>query len=114
MSQPQKQIRVDDLPSSQLRHEIDQKNLTKAARKAALVEIQNYYDKLRAICIYPEHLLFLDEISKDGRDALRRCDRSKNGTREVVRVPFNRENRVSVFEALDYNIFMSCTSIECT
>ena len=93
---------------------LTRKNLMKAAREAASKEIKNYYEKLRAICSYPEWLLFLYETSKDGRDEFRLYAHSKNGTRAVLRVPFNRRNRVSMFAALECNSFMSWTRIEGT
>ena len=51
---------------------LTRKKLTKAAREAAPEEIQTYYDKLKAIYRFPEQLVFIDETSKDGRDAFRR------------------------------------------
>ena len=92
--------------------QLSRKKLTKAAREAAPEEIQNYYDKLRPIYSFPEQLVFIDETSKDGRDAFRRYARSKRGTKAVVKLPFSRGNRVSVLAALDYTGFMSwkCTS----
>ena len=92
--------------------QLTRKKLTKAAREAAPEEIENYFNKLRPIYSFPEQLVFIDETSKDGRDAFRRCARSKRGTKAVVKLPFSRGNRVSVFAALDYTGFMSgkCTS----
>ena len=92
--------------------QLSRKHLTKAAREAAPEEIKTYYDKLRAIYSYPEQLVFIDETSKDGRDAFRRYARSKKGTKAVVRLPFSRGNRVSVLAALDHKGFMAwkCTS----
>ena len=92
--------------------QLTRKKLTKAAREAAPEEIKNYYDKLKAIYSFPEQLIFIDETSKDGRDAFRRYARSKKGTKAVVRLPFSRGNRVSVLASLDYTGFMSwkCTS----
>ena len=92
--------------------QLSRKKLTKAAREAAPEEIKNYYEKLRAIYSFPEQLVFVDETSKDGRDAFRRYARSKRGTKAVVKLPFSRGNRVSVLASLDYTGFMSwkCTS----
>ena len=50
---------------------LTRKKLTKAAREAAPEEIQTYYDKLKSIYSFPEQLVFIDETSKDGRDAFR-------------------------------------------
>ena len=92
--------------------QLSRKKLTKAAREAAPEEIQVYYDKLRPIYSFPEQLIFIDETSKDGRDAFRRYARSKRGTKATVRLPFSRGNRVSVLAVLDHTGFMSwkCTS----
>ena len=80
---------------------LTKKKLMKEAREASLAEKENYYGKLRAIGSCPEQLLFLDETSKHGRDALRLYDRSKHGTIAVVRVLFNWRNRVSIIESID-------------
>ena len=77
------------------------KILMKAAREPAPPEIQKYYDKLRTILSYLEQHFFLDKESKDGWEAFRKYDYSKHGTKEVVRVPFSRGNRVSVFASLN-------------
>ena len=55
--------------------------------------------------------MFIDETSKDGRDAFRRYARSKRGTKAVVKLPFARGKRVSIFAALNHQGFMSwkCT-----
>ena len=91
--------------------QLTRKKLTKAAREAAPEEIRNYYEKLKPIYSFPQQLVFIDETSKDGRDAFRRYARSKRGTKAVVKLPFSRGKRVSVLAALDYNGFMSwkCT-----
>ena len=92
--------------------QLTRKKLTKAAREAVPAEIEIFYKKLRAIYSYPEQLVFVDETSKDGRDAFRRYARSERGTKAVVRLPFSRGNRISILAALDYTGFMSwkCTA----
>ena len=67
---------------------------------------------MKAIYSFPEQLIFIDETSKDGRDAFCRYARSKKGTKAVVRLRFSCGNRVSVPASLDYTGFMSwkCTS----
>lgn len=80
---------------------LTRKKLTKAAREAAPEEIRVYYAKLKAIYSYPDQLVFLDETSKDGRDAFRRYARSKAGSKAYAKVPFSRGNRVSVMAAMD-------------
>ena len=91
--------------------QLTRKKLTKAAREAIPEEITTYYEKLQPIYSFPEQLVFIDETSKDGRDAFRRYARSKRGTKAVVRLPFSRGKRVSVLAALDHKGFMSwkCT-----
>jgi len=54
---------------------LTRKTLTKAAREAVPEETRNYYEKLKSIYSYPEQLVFIDETSKDGRDAFRRYAR---------------------------------------
>ena len=90
---------------------LSRKKLTKAAREAAPEEIKIFYEKLFPIYSYPEQLVFIDETSKDGCDAFRRYTRSKRGTKAVVRLPFARGTRVSIFAALNHQGFMSwkCT-----
>jgi len=94
--------------------QLTRKKLTKAAREAAPEEIQTFFDKLRPLYRYPEQLVFIDETSKDGRDAFRRYARSKRGTKAVVRLPFSRGKRVSVLAALDYTGFMAWKSTDGT
>ena len=84
----------------------------KAARKDALIEIQNYYHKIRDIYSYPEQRFFLDEISKDDQDALWSYSHSKHNTKSVVKIHFSCENRVAVFVTLYFNVFMSRKSFE--
>ena len=90
--------------------QLTRKKLTKAAREAAPLEIRTYEAKLRSIYHYPGQLVFIDETSKDGRDAYRRYARSKKGTKAVVKLPFSRGKRVSVFAALNVNGFMAWES----
>ena len=52
--------------------QLSRKKLTKAAREATPEEIRNFYCKLLPWYSYPEQLLFIDETSKDGRDAFRK------------------------------------------
>ena len=90
--------------------QLTRKKLTKAAREALPEEILIYKAKLDAIYSYPDQLVFLDETSKDGRDAFRRYARSKRGTKAVVKLPFSRGNRVSVMAALDSKGFLAWRS----
>ena len=90
---------------------LTRKKLTKAAREAAPEEIRIYYAKLNAIYSYPAQLVFVDETSKDGRDAFRKYARSKKGTKAVVKLPFSRGQRVSILAAVDTSGFFGwkCT-----
>ena len=82
------------------------KQLRKAAREAALVEIQKYYGKLKVIHIFPKHLVFLDESLKDRQDAPRSCSCSKHRTKFIVTVHFSHVNLVSEFADIDSNGFV--------
>ena len=90
---------------------LTRKKLTKAAREAAPEEMRNHYEKLKPIYSFPQQLVFIDETSKDGRDAFRRCARSRRGTKAVVKLPFSWGKQVSVLAALDHKGFMAwkCT-----
>ena len=48
--------------------------------------------KMAAIYSFPDQAIFLDETSKDGRDAIDRYARSKRGTLAVVKLPFSVGN----------------------
>ena len=87
--------------------QLTQKVISKAAREAVPTEIcSNYQSKLRTIYHYPSQLVFIDETSKDGRQAYRRYGRSKKGTKSYVKLPFSRGTRVSIFAALNVKGFM--------
>ncbi|KAG7359695.1 DDE superfamily endonuclease [Nitzschia inconspicua] len=60
---------------------------------------------------FPGQLVFIDEISKDGRHAYRRYARSKKGAKVAVKLPWSRGNRVSVLAALNVNGVMAWESI---
>lgn len=89
---------------------LSRKVLSKAARECAPQEIQAYKSKLQAIYSYPEQLLFIDETSKDGRDAYRRYAWSRRNRKAVVRLPFSRGQRRSILAALDHQGFVAGTS----
>lgn len=96
-----------------LRHDlkVSRKVLEKRARESVPEQLREFYQKLSRIYSYPEQLVFLDETSKDGRDCLRRHGWSRINTPALVRQPFQRGNRVSVFAAFDAKGFFSwkCT-----
>jgi ABC-type transporter MlaC component len=45
--------------------------LTKRAREATPKSKKEYFDTFKRIYSYPQQLVFVDETSKDGRDAMR-------------------------------------------
>ncbi|ETV66012.1 hypothetical protein H257_17429 [Aphanomyces astaci] len=51
---------------------LTRKVLEKRAREAAVFELHDYYRRLRPLYSNPDQLVFVDETSKDGRDALRK------------------------------------------
>jgi transposase len=86
--------------------QLTRKVLTKRAREATPQARQNYYDTLKQWYSYPEQLVFLDETSKDGRDAMRRYARSRVNTPALVKIPFSRGKRVSAVAAFSTDGFM--------
>ena len=85
---------------------MSRKVLTKQARESVPAEIDCYRRKLNAIYTYPEQAVFIDETSKDGRHAFRRYAWSNINTKAIVKLPFSRGKRVSIFAAMDCNCFM--------
>ncbi len=93
---------------------LSRKLLTKRAREATPKSKQEYYDTLDRIYSYPQQLVFVDETSKDGRDAMRRYARSKKGTPAIVRVPFSRGKRISVVSGISTDGFFGFDHTEGT
>ncbi|OWZ06684.1 Transposase [Phytophthora megakarya] len=60
------------------------KILTKRTRESMLAEVEEFYRKLRPFYSGPDQLVFIDETSKDGRDALRKYAWSRRGTSAIV------------------------------
>lgn len=91
---------------------LTRKVLTKRARERVSEETAVYYSKLSQYYAGPDQLVFIDETSKDGRDALRKYAWSRRNTPAIVALPFNRGERVSVLAAFDVTGFFSweCTS----
>ena len=56
-----------------LRHDmkVSRKVLEKRARESVPSQLREFYFKLQPFYSFPEQLVFIDETSKDGRDALR-------------------------------------------
>ena len=99
-----------------LRHDlkVSRKILEKTARESLPDQLREYFFKLRPFYSYPEQLVFIDETSKDGRDALRRYGWSRVNEPEIVSQPFSRGNRVSVLAAFDTTGFFAWTTTEGT
>jgi hypothetical protein len=51
---------------------LSRKILEKRARESVPIHLKEYFFELSELYSYPEQLLFIDETSKDGRDALSR------------------------------------------
>jgi len=84
------------------------------AREAAPRELEDYHDRLNYFYAYPEQLVFIDESSKDGRDAVRSRAWAPRGERAVAEIPFTRGSRVSVLAAFGSSGFIAWDSIEGT
>jgi hypothetical protein len=99
-----------------LRHDLNvtKKVLCKMAREAIPLELEDYYNRLLPFYKYSEQLIFIDETSKDGRDAVRSRAWSPRGQRAIVSVPFGRGSRVSVLAAFGSKGFMGWKIIDGT
>lgn len=89
---------------------ISRKVLTKRARESVTAEILVFYQKLCMFYSGPDQLVFMDETSKDGRDALRKYAWSRRNTPAIVSLPFSRGERVSVLAAFDVSGFFAWAS----
>jgi hypothetical protein len=99
-----------------LRHDLGltKKVLVKKAREAAPIELQDYYNRLLPFYKYPEQLVFIDESSKDGRDAIRTRAWAPRGERAEVEIPFTRGSSVSVMAAFGATGFIAWEVIDGT
>ena len=90
---------------------LSRKILEKRARESLPEQVLEYFNKLQEVYSYPEQLVFIDETSKDGRDALRRHGWSRINQPAVVQQPFQRGCRVSAVAAFDTSGFFAwkCT-----
>ncbi|ETV66706.1 hypothetical protein H257_16916 [Aphanomyces astaci] len=86
---------------------LTRKVLEKRAREAADFELHDYYRRLRPFYSNPDQLVFVDETSKDGRDALRKYAWSKRNTNAIVALPFSRGQWVSALAAFSTGGFLS-------
>ena len=86
---------------------LTRKVLTKAARECVPSEVANFRVKLATIYSYPEQMVFIDETSKDGRDAYRKYAWGPKGQKVPVKLPFARGKRLSILAALDHKGFLA-------
>lgn len=86
---------------------LSRKVLERRAREAVPEVIECFMKKMQKWYSYPEQLVFLDETSKNGLDAMRRYAWSAKGERAIVKAPFARGNRVSIFAACDSSGFIA-------
>ncbi|KAF0713927.1 hypothetical protein AaE_011671 [Aphanomyces astaci] len=86
---------------------LTRKVLEKQARESSAHEVQMYRSRLEPFYSHPSQLVFVDETSKDGRDALRKYAWSRRNTPAVVSLPFARGQRVSILAAFDSTGFIS-------
>lgn len=89
---------------------ITRKVLTKRARESVPAELEGFYRKLRPFYSGPDQLVFIDETSKDGRDALRKYAWSRRNTPAIVSLPFSRGERLSILAAFDVTGFFAWDS----
>lgn len=86
-----------------LRHvlKLTRKRIEKRAREAVPNELEDFKFSLRPFYNFPEQLVFVDETSKDGRDAVRRYAWAPIGAPAIVSLPFSRGKRVSALAAFN-------------
>jgi hypothetical protein len=96
-----------------MRHDLNmtRKKLQKRARESKPQEIAEFKYRLNPFYHYKEQRVFVDEVSKDGRAALRQYAWSTRGTPAVVSLPFSRGIRISALAAFNSKGFLSwkCT-----
>lgn len=85
---------------------LSRKKLTRAAREAVPMEIRDYFLRLGVFYTHPNQLVFVDETSKNGRDAFRHYGWSARNTKCVVNLPCGRGKRISVIAALSTQGFI--------
>lgn len=92
-----------------LRHvlKLSRKRIEKRAREAVPRELEDFKFGLRPFYNFPEQLVFVDETSKDGRDAIRRYGWAPVGAPAVVSLPFARGKRVSALAAFNSHGFFA-------
>lgn len=94
-----------------LRHDIKmtRKTIEKRARQARPEEMESLQCRLKPFYHFPQQLVFIDETSKDGRAAVRRYGYSTVGTPLVVRLAFDRGQRISTLAAFNSKGFFGWT-----
>lgn len=85
---------------------LTRKKLEKRAKESQPHEREDFFHRLRAFYLYPEQLVFVDETSKDGRDAQRSMAWALRGQRAIVQVPFIRGSRVSALASFNCTGFL--------
>jgi transposase len=85
---------------------LTRKILEKRARESSAHEVVMYRDRLEPFYSHPCQLVFVDETSKDGRDALRKYAWSRRNTPAVVTLPLSRGQRVLILAAFDCTGFI--------
>ncbi|KAF0733302.1 hypothetical protein AaE_009195 [Aphanomyces astaci] len=86
---------------------LTRKVLEKRAREAADFKLRAYYGRVQPYYSYPDHLLFVDETSKDGSNVLRKYAWSKRNTKAIVELQFARGERVSALAAFTTSGFLA-------
>jgi hypothetical protein len=64
-------------------------------------ELEEFYRKLRPFYSGLDQLVFIDETSKDGRDALRKYACSRRNIPAIVSLPFIRGERLSILAEIE-------------
>jgi hypothetical protein len=65
------------------------------------VELEDFKFGLRPFYNFPDQLIFVNETSKDGRDAIRKYAWAPIGSPAIVSLPFSRGQRVSALAAFN-------------
>lgn len=92
-----------------LRHvlKLTRKKIEKRAREAIPIELEDFKFSLQPFYNFPEQLVFVDETSKDGRDAVRQYAWAPIGAPAVVSLPFSHGKHVSTLAAFNCNGFFA-------
>ena len=86
---------------------LTRKIMEKRAREASPIEATDYMNRLDPFYSYPGQLVFIDETSKDARDAVRKFGRSRKGNKCIINVPHGRGTRISALASFGTEGFLS-------